>query len=137
MSMNQRNPVSYLPVLLVAVALTPGLLAQTAPADRVTSDLEDSTRAQGDLDRDGDVDLVVARRQDWTSKAPHVLYMNMNGVLTDRTGDFGADAVDSGDPGFDPPTSGRHVRVADMNNDGWLDVISSIAPGSGEPEGIG
>ncbi len=140
--MNQRNPLSYLLVLLVVVALPSGLFAQPVeledgnPADHVAS-AKDNEQARGDLDRDGDIDLVVARKQDWATKAPHLLYLNMHGVLTDRTNDFGAGSVDSGDPGFDTPTSGRLVRVADMNNDGWLDVISSTAPDSGQPAGIG
>ncbi len=141
--MNQCRPLSYLLVLLVVVALTPGLFAQQAelddgaPSDRVADDPKDNEQARGDLDRDGDIDLVVARQRDWATKAPHVLYLNMNGILTDRTSDFAANSVDSGDPGFDTPTGGRQVRLADMNNDGWLDVISSTAPGSGQPAGIG
>jgi len=141
--MNQRNPLSHLLVLLVVVTLTPGLFAQSVgleegtQAGRTASDPEDNEQARGDLDRDGDIDLVVARKQDWVTKAPHVLYVNMNGILTDRTLDFAAGSVDSGDPGFDTRTSGRHVRIADMNNDGWLDVISSTAPGSDQPAGVG
>jgi len=137
-----RNLSSYLLVFLfLAVAApTPGSFAQPAEvadrAERVASDPQDHAQARGDLDRDGDIDLVVARKRDWAAKAPHVLYLNMNGVLIDRTSDF-AGSIDSGDPGFDPSAAGRHVRVADMNNDGWLDVISSTAPGSGQSSGIG
>ena len=139
--MSQRNSLSHLLVLVLIVAPTAGLLAQPVEleqrTDRPTSDLQDNEHAQGDLDRDGDIDLVVARKQNWTANAPHVLYLNMNGILADRTSDFAAGSIDSGDPKSDGPTSGRHVRVADMNNDGWLDVISSTAPGSGQSSGIG
>ena len=141
--MNQCRPLSYLLVLLVFVALTPRLFAQPVElrdgisSDRGANDPKDNEQARGDLDRDGDIDLVVARQQNWVTKAPHVLYLNINGVLTDRTSDFATSSVDSGDPGFDTPSGGRQVRIADMNNDGWLDVISSSAPGSGQPEDIG
>ncbi len=124
-----RNLFLYLLVILVVALPTPG-----SCAERAASDPQDNQQARGDLDRDGDIDLVVARTRDWVAKAPpHVLYLNMNGVMIDRTGDFAVGSVDSGDAS----ASGRHVRLADLNNDGWLDVISSTAPGSDPSASIG
>ena len=131
--MSRSTAFSCLLALVVIAAAIPGTFAQPAGleerTDRVVRDVEDGEQAQGDLDRDGDTDLVVARRQGLADEAPHVLFLNTNGILIDRTGDRVAG------PGSEPSTGGRHVRVADMNNDGWLDLISSQAPGSARQSG--
>ena len=126
--MTQRKRISCFLLLVLAAALTPGSLAQTAAPER---NGKDRVQALGDLDRDGDVDLIVVREQAAATEAPHVLYVNTNGVLVDRTADLAAGAED------DTATVKRQVRVADMNNDGWLDLISSAAPGPDGDSGIG
>jgi hypothetical protein len=53
-------------------------------------DVEEKSFAWGDVDKDGDFDLVVARKQPWTTpgKRTNVLLLNEDGVLTDRTAEF-------------------------------------------------
>ncbi|UYC20144.1 MULTISPECIES: VCBS repeat-containing protein [unclassified Xanthomonas] len=61
-----------------------------------------------DVDRDGDLDVVVA-----VEHGANVLYLNDgNGKLTWKPGVFG-----------DTPNDNEHVRAADFNGDGIMDVI--------------
>jgi hypothetical protein len=103
-------------------------------------DVEEKDYAWGDVDKDGDVDLVVVRKQPFTTpgKKTNVLFLNENGVLTDRTADFADTALDvPGDQGFLTPTNDRDVVLADLNNDGWLDVVTATTISVGDPKSIG
>ncbi len=148
----RRSPFVYLLVLVAVVALTPGLLAQWVGFDNQTvqrsdassalfaNDPDEKDYAWGDLDRDGDVDLVIARKQPFTSagKRVNVLMMNQGGVLTDRTADFATDADIPGDQGFLKPTNDRDITMNYVNQDLWLDVITSAAIATdGDPKHIG
>ncbi|MFB3112539.1 MAG: hypothetical protein ACE10G_10945, partial [Gemmatimonadales bacterium] len=147
----RRGPFVYLLVLLVVLALTPGLLAQwvefedqtaersDAAEELFANDPEEKDYAWGDLDNDGDLDLAIARKQPFTTpgKRVNVLMMNQGGVLTDRTADFAVDTDIPGDQGFLTPTNDRDVTMVDVNQDGWLDVITSTAvPEAGDPKHI-
>jgi FG-GAP-like repeat len=92
----------------------------------------------GDLDKNGFVDLVVARKDAYTvaGKRPNQLFMNENGVLQDRTALYASAADVPGDQGFLTPTNDRDVRVVDVTGDGWLDVVTSPVIGGGEPKHI-
>ncbi|MHC5209799.1 MAG: FG-GAP repeat domain-containing protein [Planctomycetota bacterium] len=83
--------------------------------------------AWGDLDKDGDVDLVVVRAVPHivVGKRSNVLLMNEGGVLVDRTADLAASSDVGGDMGFLTPTQDRDVVLADVDGDGWLDVITA------------
>ena len=102
-------------------------------------DVEEKAYAWGDLDRDGDTDLVVARKQPWVTsgKKINVLLINQEGVLTDRTAEFAVEADIEGDEGFLTPTNDRDVALADVNLDGWLDVITAPTMSDGDPKHIG
>ncbi len=110
-----------------------------------TTDVEEKDYAWGDVDNDGDIDLICVRKQPFTSagRKTNVLFMNegiaeghsINGVLVDRTAQY-ATAVDmdgdgitdpqpASDQGFLTPTNDRDVVLADVNNDGWLDIITA------------
>ena len=104
-----------------------------------SSDSEEKDYAWGDVDKDGDLDLVNARKQAFTTpgKKVNVLFINEQGVLTDRTGDFAVDSTVNGDNGFQTPTNDRDVILVDVNNDGWLDIVTATTISDGDPKHIG
>jgi hypothetical protein len=84
-----------------------------------SDDREEKDYAVGDVDRDGWDDVIVVRKRPFTVAGPrrNVLLMNENGVLTDRTAQFAPDFLDE--------TDDRNVALADVDGDGWLDIITS------------
>ena len=77
----------------------------------------------GDLDRDGDTDMVVVRKLPFTNQGPrrNVLFMNEGGVMTDRTSTLAPDFLDE--------TDDRDVLLTDVDGDGWLDVVTATTFG--------
>jgi len=102
-----------------------------------TEDPEEKDFAWGDLDLDGDIDLVVVRKEPLTTpgRRRNVLFMNEGGVLIDRTTEF-ASAADDGGEGFLDLTNDRDVVMVDVDNDGWLDVVTAPTSGQGLPKTI-
>jgi len=103
-----------------------------------TTDQEEKDYAWGDLDQDGWIDLVAVRKTPFTTygKRANVFFHNENGVLVDRTAQFFSASDVAGDQGFLTPTNDRDVFVADVNNDGWLDVITSVTLSQPDPKAI-
>ena len=101
------------------------------------NDTEEKDYAWGDVDRDGDIDLVVVRKEigSTTGRRRNVLFMNENGVLTDRTEDY-ATAADDGGNGFLDLTNDRDVALVDVDGDGWLDIVTVTTYGQGLPKTI-
>ena len=103
-----------------------------------SNDTQEKDYAWGDLDHDGDIDLVVVRKQPFTTpgRRRNVLFMNegiaeghsVNGVLVDRTNQYIV--------GFLDLTNDRDVAVADVDGDTWLDIITAPTYGSGLPTAI-
>jgi hypothetical protein len=102
------------------------------------SDTQEKDYAWADLDQDGDIDLVCVRKQPFTSpgKFPNVLFMNENGVLTDRTALYASASVVPGSQGFLDATNDRDVVICDVNGDGWLDVVTCTTLTAGDPQYI-
>ncbi len=86
-----------------------------------TGDVEEKDYAWGDIDHNGFVDLVVVRKQPVTTSGGrrNVLFMNENGVLVDRTDTLAPEMLD--------PTNDRDVVLVDVDNDGWLDLVTAAA----------
>lgn len=95
-----------------------------APADVGSADPAEKDYGLGDLDRDGDIDVVVARRTGLNNNngvaLPNTLFMNVDGVLTDLTAELA--------PGLLVSNRSRDVVVEDFDNDGWLDVLVADGP---------
>jgi len=74
--------------------------------------------AVSDLDKDGWTDVVIVRKEPFSTPGPFadVLLMNENGTLTDRTADFAAAFLTT-------PTDARDVYIGDFDGDTWDDVV--------------
>jgi hypothetical protein len=103
------------------------------------ADVEEKDYAWGDVDNDGDVDLVVVRKEPFTSpgKRTNVLFLNEGGVLVDRTLQYVTASTVGGDQGFLTPTNDRDVQLVDLSGDGWLDIVTAVTISDGDPKHIG
>ena len=108
-------------------------------------DVQEKDYAWGDVDKDGDIDLVCVRKEPWNTpgRFRNVLFMNegpaeghlINGVLVDRTLEYASAATDGGQ-GFLDLTADRDVALIDVDGDGWLDIVTATTYGTGLPKTI-
>lgn len=112
-------------------------LSTTNPAI-LQSDPDEKDYAIGDVDQDGDNDLVIVRKEPFTTpgRRPNVLLMNENGVLTDRTTLYATNSTVVGSAGFADLTNDRDVHLADFNGDGWLDIVTATTLSGAFPKYI-
>ncbi len=103
-----------------------------APAtDNPLSDTQEKDYGIGDLDLDGDADVVVVRKQQLTTtgKRKAYIFLNEHGVLTNRTNQLAPQLLE--------PCNNHDVVVADVTNDGWPDVVTAVSfPMSGDAASI-
>ena len=85
--------------------------------------------AAADVNRDGLTDLVVGQHYNSTvdrgTEVPVRLYLNRTGtsqIFEDVTEQAGLVAL---------PTKAPHVQLEDLDNDGWLDIITTASAGDG------
>ena len=90
-----------------------------------TDDDQEKDMIVGDIDNDGDEDIVVVRKRPFSVNGPrrNLLLMNENGNLVDRTADFIPTFLSDTD-------NARDVHLFDANNDGWLDIAVANTFGS-------
>ena len=84
-----------------------------------TDDPEEKDITVGDLDNDGDDDVLVVRKFPFSSPGArsNLLLVNEDGILVDRTLEYM--------PTFATvPDDSRDVRLLDANNDGWMDIVT-------------
>ena len=95
--------------------------------------------AWADLDQDGWTDLVIVRKKPFTNATgrTNLLLMNESGVLVDRTSAYASASDVAGDQGFQETTNDRDVVIVDVDNDGWLDVVTAPTLSDGQPKHIG
>ena len=122
------------PVAICCCLLSTNLLAQSNWVDFVdersrlqfdTNDDQEKDMLVGDIDNDGDEDIIIVRKLPFSVDGARVnlLLMNEGGNLVDRTADF--------IPTFlSDPDNARDVVFLDANNDGWLDFVIGNTFGS-------
>lgn len=138
-----RIVLSALPPLAIALLIAPAATAQfnnqwlkfqnqtasrlTLSPTQVSSNSIEVDMDVGDFDHDGDTDLAIVRKQPFTTggKQTNLLLMNENGVLTDRSAQFASATDVTGDNGFLTPTNDRDLAIVDVDNDGWLDIVTA------------
>ena len=89
------------------------------------ADVEEKDFATADFDQDGDIDLVSVRKLPFTTfgNRTNVLFINVGGVMTDRTADLA--------PGMMIPDNSRDVQVGDFDGNNYPDVIVANAGNDG------
>ncbi|MEM9802840.1 MAG: VCBS repeat-containing protein [Planctomycetota bacterium] len=146
------RPLSLSAAVLAALLLTPNGVAQNidwaqfvrddsrlvASPQLGLDDTQEKDFAWGDFDRDGWIDLISVRKEPFTTTGRrfNVLYMNENGVLTDRTDQFAVASDVPGDQGFRTRTNDRDVVIGDVNGDGWLDFVTATTFSPNQPKEI-
>ncbi len=84
------------------------------------TDPDEKDFAAGDVDNDGDTDLVIVRKQPYTTagKRKNFLFLNEEGILTNRTSAKAPQLLDL--------TNDRDAQLFDADGDGWLDLVTVV-----------
>ena len=99
------------------------------PANAISSSIVEVDFAWGDVDQNGWTDVAAVRKQPWSTagKQPNALLLNYGGALQNMTREYAGDSDVIGDDGFLTPTNDRDIELADLDNDGWLDMVTATA----------
>ena len=110
--------VNYVNETSTRVVASPSLLVN----DNLEKDF-----AWGDFDHDGDTDIVCMRKFPGSIQGGFrdILFMNEGGILVDRTLEFGSSADAAGSQGMLDACNDRDVKAVDVDNDGWLDLVTA------------
>ncbi|MBM4113278.1 MAG: VCBS repeat-containing protein, partial [Phycisphaerae bacterium] len=102
------------------------------PAYYTTDNLEKDFGI-ADFNQDGWVDLIVMRKfyGSQTGGFTNILLMNEGGILVDRTQEYASSSDIVGYNGFFDLTNDRDVKMADFDQDGWLDFVTSTTMSDG------
>ncbi len=105
-------------------------------ATDILQDTDEKDYAWGDVNQDGWTDLVIVRKQPFTTigKRRGYLLINEQGILVDRTEQYATQADVAGDQGFLTLTNNRDVILVDVDLDGWLDMVTSTTMSDGDPK---
>ena len=101
-------------------------------------DTEERDYAHADLNNDGWTDLVVVRKEPLhtTGGRYNVLFMNVGGTLLDQTLQYASASTVPGDRGFLTETNDRDVVICDVDQDGWLDVVTATTLSPNLPKAV-
>ncbi len=99
----------------------------SAASGLIVNDNLEKDFAWGDFDQDGDTDLICMRKFPGSIQGGFrdILLMNQGGVLVDRTADYGTSADVAGSQGMFDSVNDRDVKAVDVDNDGWLDLVTA------------
>lgn len=105
---------------------------------QLSDDNHETDLAWGDIDLDGDTDLVIVRKEPFTTTGmrTNVLLLNESGVLVDRTAAFASASDVAGDLGFLTATNDRDVVLVDLTGDGYPEIITAPEHTIGQPKHI-
>ncbi len=84
-----------------------------------SADSEEKDLTVGDVDKDGDADMIIVRKRPFSTPGgrPNVLFLNENGVMTDRTATLAPDFLES--------TDDRDATLVDVDGDTWPDLVTA------------
>jgi hypothetical protein len=90
----------------------------------------------GDLDGDGLVDLVIGQHFNSTVDHGCAVPVRVYRNTSEGPGALGFEEVTgaAGIPGF--PTKAPHIELVDMDDDGWLDIVTSASAADGDGPAI-